>query len=639
MRILTGLTLTATAFVIAFGAQDHAPVAEIRNLQTPMGVAADPQSVPFLSTGDGRILHLLDRNNAVPLATTGGHPAGMAFDAAGDLFVADSERKAILKITPWGAVTVAAGQIDAPARVASSVDGQLYFTDTKASRVYRMDKGGAVSVFTSEVRAPTGIVVSSAGGYVFVGDGSGRIWKVSPDGKQKSVFATLQGPGEPAGMMLDEQGNLYVARDGGGEVTVLSPAGKPLTPVHVPGKRVTDVALGGPDLRDLYVSECDTGTIYKLRAPFRVQRLPWEPGNRLRILEPIDGAVLNQHDGQVVSGGLRITVRGKSPVAGSVRVNGAPVQVRQGAFETSLLLRERETKIRVEGARGQRDEITVLWDRDSFKRYRVSTDDNVWCLRDIARHADTYKSIFDTPYLALWRDMHRKYGTKVHFNIYYEAEDGFNLTAMPAKFRSEWQQNADWIRLTFHARANEPGRPYLHGSAEQVREDYRKVTREIERFAGKELLSNVTTVHWGALTRAGAQALRAEGMRTLVGYFKLSGDAPIVSYYLPREQWVYLTGRDYWKDTREDILFVRHDVVMNSFRPEQVVSELERITADPHQAEVIELMIHEQYFYPDFRAYEPDYRQRVESGIEWVTRHGYKPVFFGDGLAGAPSKP
>jgi hypothetical protein len=45
-------------------------------------------------------------------------------------------------------------------------------------------------------------------------------------------------------------------------------------------------------------------------------------------------------------------------------------------------------------------------------------------------------------------------------------------------------------------------------------------------------------------------------------------------------------------------------------------------------------MIHEQYFYPDYVAYEPDYRDRVERAIRWVTKRGYKPVFFGDGFLG-----
>ena len=109
----------------------------------------------------------------------------------------------------------------------------------------------------------------------------------------------------------------------------------------------------------------------------------------------------------------------------------------------------------------------VLWDRNSFPRYRLSTDDNILFLRDIARHADTYRSIFENPYLAFWHEMRVKYGIKIHFNIYYEA-DGFNLSQMPDKFRAEWQANANWIQLSMHARSNEPDRPYLHASAEQA---------------------------------------------------------------------------------------------------------------------------------------------------------------------------
>jgi len=236
--------------------------------------------------------------------------------------------------------------------------------------------------------------------------------------------------------------------------------------------------------------------------------------------------------------------------------------------------------------------------------------------------------------MALWRDMHQKYGTKLHFNIYYETA-GFNLSQMPDKFRPEWQRNADWIRLTFHARANEPARPYLQASPEQMREDYRRVTREIERFAGKQLLSSVTTIHWAAANRAAAKALREEGVKVLLGVDTFRDDLLYVGHYLSIPQLHRILGRDYWKDTEQDIIFLHHDIVINHFSPDKVVAELERIASDPHEAEVLELIIHEQYFYPEYRAYEPDYRQRVERAIDWVTRRGYKPVFFADGFLGA----
>ncbi len=326
-------------------------------------------------------------------------------------------------------------------------------------------------------------------------------------------------------------------------------------------------------------------------------------------------------------------MKGLAPAGAKVSVNGIAATAAAGGFEAQVVVRERENKIVVKDANGRQNAITVLWDRDSFPRYRFSTDDNIWFLRDIARNASTYSSIFQNPYLALWRDMHRKYGMKVHHNIYYETS-GFNLSQMPDKFRAEWQANADWMRLSFHARANDPARPYLHSSPEQIRQDYRAVIREIERFAGKEVLGPVTTIHWGATTQAAARALRQEGVRVMLGVDPFRDDMPHVGYYLSIPQMHYMLGRDYWKDTEEDILFLHHDIVVNTITPDKIDAYLDRVAADPHESEVMELIIHEEYFDPEYRAYEPDFRQRVERAIQWVTRHGYKPVLFGDGFLG-----
>lgn len=353
---------------------------------------------------------------------------------------------------------------------------------------------------------------------------------------------------------------------------------------------------------------------------------------QLRITSPPDGAILNRHDGQAVPGGLEIAVTGECLPGAKVLVNGRPAEVEGAAFRARVVLSALENRVEARAGR-DRHSVTLLWDRQSFPRYRVSTDDNIRFLEDLARNADRYSSLFDNSYLAFWREMNRKYGAKVHFNIYYEMP-GFNLTKMPDRYKAEWQRNANWIRLTFHARANDPDRPYINAPGEQVRGDYHLVTREIERFAGRELLSPVTTVHWGETTREGALALRKEGIRIMPGYFIFRDGKPAVSYYLNAEQARHISGRDYWKDTATGIIFIRHDIVLNTVPLEKIVPHLEQIAADPHQSEVFELMIHEQYFYPDYRAYEPDYRERVERAIEWVTRKGYKPVFYSDGFLG-----
>jgi hypothetical protein len=110
---------------------------------------------------------------------------------------------------------------------------------------------------------------------------------------------------------------------------------------------------------------------------------------------------------------------------------------------------------------------------------------------------------------------------------------------------------------------------------------------------------------------------------------------PGTCLYLPIPLWNYFKHHDYWKDMGLDLLIVRQDIVLNSVPLDRIVPHLERLAADPGQSEILQLLIHEQYFYPDDRHYLPDFRARVERAIEWVTRRGYKPVFYKDGFVGA----
>jgi hypothetical protein len=365
-----------------------------------------------------------------------------------------------------------------------------------------------------------------------------------------------------------------------------------------------------------------------------------QPRYSVQLTEPPDGAILNRHDGALVDGGLKIVVRGTCAEAvHTVKVNGKSVAAADGHFETPVVLGQWENKIVVTAAGGAHDAALMYWDRGSTPRYRFSLDDNIWFLRDIARNANRYKSIFENPYMAFWKSMHDKYGAKIHINIYYET-DGFNLSQMPDKYKPEWQANRDWLRLTFHARADKPDNPYIRASGAQIGADYRLVTREIERFAGRELLSSTTTVHWGEATLDGVRALRREGIKLLAGYFTLKNDAPVVSYYLDAARVKHLMGRDYWKDPKEDVIFTKNDIVINSLPLDKIVPHLEKVVVDPHQSELMELMIHEQYFYPDYVNYQPDYRAKVEKTIEWATSKGYQSTLcvFGEDSCAPPRK-
>ncbi len=83
------------------------------------------------------------------------------------------------------------------------------------------------------------------------------------------------------------------------------------------------------------------------------------------------------------------------------------------------------------------------------------------------------------------------------------------------------------------------------------------------------------------------------------------------------------------------IIFIRDAIVCNETPVDQVAIVLDPLTrSGTDQKETINLLTHEQYFWPFYSRHLPDHPQCVEAAIRWVTDHGYKPAFFRDGLLG-----
>jgi hypothetical protein len=216
------------------------------------------------------------------------------------------------------------------------------------------------------------------------------------------------------------------------------------------------------------------------------------------------------------------------------------------------------------------------------------------------------------------------------------AEDTFQLPQFPDRFKGEWQDNADWLRLTFHARQNKPDRPYKDAGYDELARDYEAVTEQIHRFAGPELSSTFTTVHWAEATWDGVRALKDRGVKGLIGLFdQRRGQTPFTRYYLSEEIADHVAARDYWWDPDMDMLYVSCDSVVNTYALDDVVPRLEKVASSPHTSEVIELLIHEQYFRKELDIYQPDVQEKVLRAVEWVSDRGYKPVFWGEGFIGA----
>ncbi|MHB0878317.1 MAG: hypothetical protein ACYC5O_19950 [Anaerolineae bacterium] len=370
--------------------------------------------------------------------------------------------------------------------------------------------------------------------------------------------------------------------------------------------------------------------------------------DRATLLHPRDGDIVNRHDGVLRPDSLLLRVDGEAPPGREVTVTVAGEQGRPGQSVLARRDGDRFTaELPLSGHRsvvsascdGSEDRARILWDSRSFPRYRFSIDDNILFLKDLAR--GDHRSLFDHWYLAFWRGIHQRYGTKVHINVYYQTDDSvfsgprFQLPEMPDRFKGEWRDNADWLHLSFHARQNKPDRPYKAGTYEQLATDFEAVMEQIRRFAGDEVTSNFTTVHWAEAPLPGVKALHDRGISGFIGLFDQGRpDAPC-GYYLDAATAAHVAKRDYWWDPDEDIQFVSCDSVVNGYALDAVLPRLEHVAESPHTSEVIELLIHEQYFRSELAIFQPDVQQKVVRAVEWVSERGYKPVFYSEGFIGA----
>jgi hypothetical protein len=350
----------------------------------------------------------------------------------------------------------------------------------------------------------------------------------------------------------------------------------------------------------------------------------------MTILSPLDGDMLGAPDGRLSDGFLLIPVSVGAKPGLEVTVNGLPAAWVNGAYRVEVPLRAYRNEIRACCAdTGCEQAITTYWLKKYPGKYRLSLDDNIWFLQDIANHAGQYRSIFDNPYLGFFKQVHDAYGTKIHINLYYQT-DGFDLSGMPDVYRDEWRQQAHWLRLSFHALADQPDKPYAHAGYAQVKKDCEDVLRQVERFAGTELIGNTTTLHWGEATVEGCRALRDCGYLCQVGDFNVDNDLPPVSYYLDLEQRRHINRRTIWKDNKEDIIFFRSAIILDCHSLEDIPAFLDAFHEDPHRSGFVDLLIHEQYFHRDYGGYQPDYREKVLAAVRWAQSKGYEPAFLSE---------
>jgi gliding motility-associated-like protein len=177
-------------------------------------------------------------------------PYGIAIDAAGNLYVTDSQALLLRKITPAGIVSTLAGtpfstrndggtgydvSFDGPYGVAVNSQGMIYVADAVGNQVRQITPTGYVTTFAggeiegstdgqgtaARFRSPSGITVDAAGTIYVADTYSYQIRKITPAGLVSTIAGigrpgNINGPGADATFNLPENlvaygGNVYVA--------------------------------------------------------------------------------------------------------------------------------------------------------------------------------------------------------------------------------------------------------------------------------------------------------------------------------------------------------------------------------------------------------------------------------------------
>ena len=246
----------------------------------PLDLAADQAGNLFIADDNNRRVRKVDTTGTITTIVGNGQyafgadggpaasakfniPSGLAFDAAGNLFVADTRNNRIRKITPAGVISTVAGNgssgvnsasqafpgeggpatsaaLNYPLGVAVDAAGNLFIADTFASAIRKVSPSGIITTVATFAidTAPFRVKVDQAGNLFVANGNSGVVQKVTPLGFVSTVAGNgtfgYSGDGGPAtsaalnypqGLALDAAGNIFISDSGNNVVRKVTAAG------------------------------------------------------------------------------------------------------------------------------------------------------------------------------------------------------------------------------------------------------------------------------------------------------------------------------------------------------------------------------------------------------------------------------
>ncbi|WP_411703596.1 hypothetical protein [Edaphovirga cremea] len=140
-------------------------------------------------------------------------PVGMAYDAGGNLYVANWSAGNVLRFTSKGERTVFASGLSSPSGLAVSPNGDIYVASYSEDLVWRFTPHGDKTVFVRGLATPAGLSFDGRGRLLIANRRTNQILAAHPDGRTEIVAEGLQ---TPVGAVELPNGDLLVSNIAGG---------------------------------------------------------------------------------------------------------------------------------------------------------------------------------------------------------------------------------------------------------------------------------------------------------------------------------------------------------------------------------------------------------------------------------------
>lgn len=204
---------------------------------SPMGMAVDASGDTFVADSGANEVWEVPTGGGTPVAIGTGlkGPEGVAVDAAGDLYIADTGNNRIVmvpvvsgklesadqQVVVANGASLAGAALSGPTGLTVDLQGNLYIADTGNNRVVLLP-GASASNLLSAVNVGSGwssplATTVTAGGLIYVADsGNGNVYSLVYPTGTKTLVAT--GFSNPSALATDAAGDLFVVDQGNGKV-------------------------------------------------------------------------------------------------------------------------------------------------------------------------------------------------------------------------------------------------------------------------------------------------------------------------------------------------------------------------------------------------------------------------------------